>query len=95
MMMDLVSVSFSPQHFKNFLRAANATLQAYEKVFGTLQIPDSDTTPSVTAEQIENMVREARKKAEAARAAAAPATPPASSSGKKRPSRRSRGAAQG
>jgi hypothetical protein len=95
MMVDLMSVALSPQHFKNFCQVANATLQAYEKVFGTLQIPDLDTSPGFTAEQLENMLREARNKAAAARAVAASATPPASSSGKKRPSRRSRGAAQG
>ena len=89
-LLDQAAVTMSPQHFKNFVRAANATFTAYENVFGTLQIPDDVTAPGTSAEQLEAMLRAARAKAEAASTTTSSSS---SSTEKKRPSKRSRGAA--
>lgn len=94
---DQANVSMSPQHFKNFCLAANATLEAYERVFGELKIPDSDITPPASVDQIEKMLLSAREQATAQRAVVVASmnvgvTPP-SSTAKKRPAKRSRGAA--
>jgi hypothetical protein len=94
MLLDQVAVSMSPQHFKNFCRAASQSLQAYENVFGPLQIPDADTAPGVTAEQLEKLIRDARDRATASHTASAQPIPASSSNVKKQPSKRSRGAAR-
>jgi hypothetical protein len=57
---DLVTISMSPQHFKGFLRAAQESLSAYENTFGTLTISDEDTAPTRNAAQIEESVQAAR-----------------------------------
>ena len=57
---DLASVTMSPQHFKGFVRSLNETLVAYEKTFGELKIPDADTRPLKSAEEIVEMLRAAR-----------------------------------
>jgi hypothetical protein len=80
----------SPQHFKNFCRAMNETLKAYESVFGALAIPDSETAPAHTAEQLAGMLKQARERAAAGRRP----SDPISSTGTKPLSKRSRGAAR-
>jgi hypothetical protein len=80
----------SPQHFKALCRSLNVTLEAYEKVFGKLQIPEVDTAPSAPLEQIEANIIAAQKAKRAAMAAAIPS----SSTETKPPSKRSRGAAR-
>lgn len=96
---DQVSVTVSPQHFKALCRSLNQTMEAYEKVFGNLQIPDSDTAPTVSSEQIEKLIVQNRDKARANAAAAIAAatsspTSVPSSTAKKRLSKRSRGGDQ-
>lgn len=91
---DQLAVVMSPQHFKQFSRAINETLKAYESVFGALQIPDSDIEPTTKADQIEKMLLEARAKAAAA-ARQQTTDSDSSSSVKRRPSRRSRAAEKG
>jgi hypothetical protein len=86
---DHASVTVSPQHFKALVRSLNVTLQAYENVFGALQIPDADTAPAIPLARIEENIIAAQK---AKRAAMAAAIPP-SSTEKKPPSKRSRGGA--
>jgi hypothetical protein len=86
---DQVAVTLSPQHFKGFCRSINETLKAYEKVFGVLQIPDSDIRPLTEAPQIEKMILNTRQKVEEARRLMT-----LSSTEKKQPSRQSRRAAR-
>jgi hypothetical protein len=62
--MDQVAVILAPQHFKALIRSLNETLTAYEKVFGALTIPDADTAPRKSAEEIEKIVRGARDRAQ-------------------------------
>jgi hypothetical protein len=81
---DQVSVSFSPQHFKALVRSLNETLAAYESAFGELNISDADTAPQKTAPEIVAMVNDSRK----ARNAATSSNEPL------QPSKRSRGAAR-
>jgi hypothetical protein len=81
---DQVSVSFSPQHFKALVRSLNETLAAYESAFGELNISDADTAPQKTAPEVVAMVNDSRK----ARNAATSSNEPL------RPSKRSRGAAR-
>jgi hypothetical protein len=80
----------SPQHFKGFCRSVNETLKAYEKVFGTLTIPDSETKPMTEAAEIEKMILETQRKQEEHRQSIRDAS--SSSNEKPRPSRRSRAA---
>jgi hypothetical protein len=84
-LLDQISVTMSPQHFKNLCRSLAETLQAYEAVFGTLQIQDAITAPGTKAEALEKMLRD--------RMASAP-NPASSPNEKKRPSKRSRGASR-
>lgn len=58
---DVICVSMSPQHFKGFLAAANASLQAYESGFGKLTIADQDIAPQKSAAEIEQLINEARQ----------------------------------
>jgi hypothetical protein len=68
---DQLSVTFSPQHFKALVRSLNETLSAYEVAFGELSIPDADTAPQRTATEIIGMVNEQRKLRKAATASSA------------------------
>jgi hypothetical protein len=88
---DQVSVTMSPQHFKAFCLSLNETLKAYESGFGALNIPESDTKPLRDAAQIGNLISEAREKRLALEKSV---TSNPSSTEKKRPSKRSRGAAK-
>jgi hypothetical protein len=90
--LDQVAVTMSPQHFKGFCKSLNETMTAYESVFGALQIPDSDTRPLTDASQIEAMILETRRKNEELRQPTSKLL--SSPTEKKRPSRRSRGAAR-
>lgn len=90
MMIDQVGVAMSPQHFKTFCLAANATLEAYERVFGELKIPESDLQPSHNADQLEKMLQDAREKGAAARSAMV-----SSPTEKEPPAKRSRAARKG
>jgi Protein of unknown function (DUF3467) len=82
---DQVSVTLSPQHFKALLRSLNETLSAYESVFGELNISDTDTAPQRTALEIAGLVNDQRK----ARSAAI-----SSSNEPPQPSKRSHGVAR-
>jgi len=82
---DQVSVTLSPQHFKALVRSLNETLAAYESAFGELHISDADTAPQKTALEIVGMVNDQRKVKNAAMS---------SSSEPPQPPKRSRGAAQ-
>ena len=64
-LLDLVSVSMSPQHFKAFVNSMIVTLDSYEQVYGKLQIPDAETVPLRSTEEITNLINENRKKAAA------------------------------
>jgi hypothetical protein len=75
-----------PQHFKALVRSLNETLEAYEAVYGVLQIPDTDTAPQKNAEEIAEAIEDARAKAKESAIPSSTEPPP--------PSRRSRGAAQ-
>jgi len=90
MQVDQVSVTMSPQHFKGFCRSLIETLKAYEKLFGDLKIPDTDTRPTRDAAQIEELIKVARSGGTVLPAPKAES----SSTEKKLPSRRSRGGAQ-
>jgi hypothetical protein len=93
LMVEQVAVTMSPQQFKQFCKAINESLKAYEKVFGTLTIPEADILPGTSAEKIEEMLLSAREKAKLFREATnAPAI--SASSGSKQPSKRSRGASR-
>jgi hypothetical protein len=81
---DLVAVVMAPQHFKAFVRSLNQTLEAYETLFGALTIPDTETTPAKTADEIVEIMKTVREKAAATSSSIEP--PP--------PSKRSRGAHQ-
>jgi hypothetical protein len=89
MQVDQVAVTVSPQHFKALCQSLNETLMAYESAFGELKIPESDTRPLRDASQIEKLITAARERMAVLRDE--PIT--SSSTEKKRPSRRSRGAA--
>jgi hypothetical protein len=91
MLSDQVAVSLSPQHFKNVVLSMNETLKAYERVFGTLTIPESDVAPANTADQLEKMMVEARETLAAQREARSETSRP-SSSATQPPAKRSRGA---
>src|SRR5277367_5885224 len=54
---DMVSVTFSPQHFKAVVRSLAETLAAYELSFGELKIPDEDTRPSKSTSEIVALVQ--------------------------------------
>jgi hypothetical protein len=82
---DQCAVSFSPQHFKAFVRGLSETLAAYEQSFGELTIPDADTAPKKTAAEISAMIDEARKSGQLNPITSSTEPPP--------PSKRSRGAA--
>jgi hypothetical protein len=60
-LVDQVSVTLSPQHFKALVRSLNETLVADESVFGELNISDADTAPHKTASEIVGIVNEYRK----------------------------------
>ncbi len=76
---DLVSVSLSPQNFKGLVRVVTETLEAYERVFGALQIPDEDTAPMKNAAEVEAMLLEVKKQIQATKAGPSPnaSKPPA------------------
>ena len=57
---DQVAVSFSPQQFKALARSMTEVLGAYERSFGELAIPDLDTRPNKTADELEKMIASAR-----------------------------------
>ena len=63
---DQVSVTFSPQHFKGLAKSLATTLEAYEASFGALSISDAETTPKKSAAEIIEQVNAARKAAETA-----------------------------
>lgn len=88
---DQVAVTVSPQHFKALCKSLNETLMAYENAFGKLNIPDSDITPSRDAAQIERMIQKVRDERAGIAQEGGDSTT-SSSTGKKRPSKRSRGA---
>lgn len=79
---DIVSVSMSPQLFKGFLRAAGETLKAYENTFGALSIPDQDITPTRNADQLQALIALTRAAAAAQQATSStsPAQPSEQSS---------------
>ncbi len=81
---DQVAVVLAPQHFKALVRSLNETLAAYETVYGTLTIPDAETAPQRTAEEIATVIKAAREKALSKPSSTEP--PP--------PSKRSRGASR-
>jgi hypothetical protein len=58
--MDQVSVTFSPQHFKAVVKSLNETLQAYEASFGALTISDADTAPMRSAAEIIKRLQDAK-----------------------------------
>ncbi|UGA47229.1 DUF3467 domain-containing protein [Bradyrhizobium quebecense] len=87
---DQVSVVVSPQHFKALVKSLSETLVAYEKVFGELKIPDSETTPALNAEQLEATIQSTRAAQRAAAATGEPTASPANE--KKPPAKQSRGA---
>jgi hypothetical protein len=60
-LIDQVTVTFSPQHFKALVRSLQAAITAYEASFGALTISDADSAPSRSAEQIIAMVKSARE----------------------------------
>ena len=60
---DQVAVAFSPQQFKSLVRAMTETLKAFENSFGELTIPDADTRPMKSAEEISKNITDAKKKA--------------------------------
>jgi hypothetical protein len=60
MIVDHVTITFSPQHFKALVRTATETLSAYEAVFGRLAIPDADTAPLRSASEIVEQMNAAR-----------------------------------
>jgi hypothetical protein len=72
--LDQVAVSFSPQQFKALVRSLGETLKGYESVFGELAIPDADTAPFKTAEQISESIAAGRREAQEAKAADASST---------------------
>jgi hypothetical protein len=72
--LDQVAVSFSPQQFKALVRSLGETLKGYESVFGELAIPDADTGPFKTAEQISESIAAGRREAQEAKAADASST---------------------
>lgn len=84
-LVDLISVSMSPQQFKGFARVVTETLEAYERVFGTLQVPDQDTAPMRDASALEGIIRTSRDQALALKAKS-------SSTGLPPPAKRSRAA---
>jgi hypothetical protein len=57
---DQVSVTFSPQHFKAVVKSLNETLQAYEASFGALSISDADTAPMKSAAEIIRRLQDAK-----------------------------------
>lgn len=59
-LLDLVNVAMSPQQYKAFVRASNETLEAYEKVFGKLTLPDQDSQPVRNADQISATINDLR-----------------------------------
>jgi hypothetical protein len=85
---DLISVSMSPQQFKALIKAAQEAFVAYESVFGQISIPDLDITPTRDATQIEQVIRDVRKTAHEA----AKASVQTSSNELEQPEKRSRGA---
>jgi hypothetical protein len=82
---DQVSVSFSPQQFKALVRSMTETINGYEAAFGTLNIPDLDTTPVRKASDIAGLINSTRE--QQARAAVSSIEPP-------RPSQQSHGEPQ-
>lgn len=77
------TVMMSPHHFKALVRAATNSLNVWERTFGEVTIPDM--APEHSAEKVIERIR-AKMKAITGGAA--------SSTEKKRPSKRSRGAAR-
>ena len=84
---DLMSFSMSPQHFKAFVVALNETLVAYENSFGRLTISKDETTPTRSAAQIEALIAEQKAK----RAAAISSNEPPPPSKRSRASSRKKG----
>jgi len=66
-LVDQVGVTLSPQQFKALVRSLSETLKAFEESFGGLTIPESDTRPTKTADEISKSIAEARKRAEETR----------------------------
>ena len=81
MLVDQVTICMSPQHFKAFVRSALVTLEAYETSFGALTVPDTDTAPIKSADQIVSAISEAR--AARQKATASPSTDAPQRSGKR------------
>ena|SRR5271157_2766194 len=82
---DQVSVTLSPQHFKAFVRSLSEALTAYEAAFGKLSISERDTAPQRTAAEIVGLISAAREVGN---------LPKSSSTEPPQPSKRSRGASQ-
>jgi hypothetical protein len=76
---DHVSVTFSPQHFKALVRSLNETLKGYEESFGELKIPDVDIAPQRTSKEIVDLVRAGREAVAVAKEHASHANPPGAS----------------
>src|SRR5271168_589498 len=63
---DMIAVTFSPQHFKSVVRSLIETLAAYELSFGELNIPDEDTKPLKDRTELAALVQSAKERARAA-----------------------------
>ena len=61
--LDQVSVTMAPQHFKAVVRSMVEVLAAYEASFGRLEISDADTAPGKSASEISKMIDDNRKAA--------------------------------
>lgn len=59
--LDQVSVTMAPQHFKAVVRSMVEVLAAYEASFGKLEISDADTAPGRVASEISEMIDANRK----------------------------------
>lgn len=57
---DQVFVTMSPQNFKGFVNALQGVLTAYEQAFGNLTIPEQDTRPMRSPEEILAGIQAAR-----------------------------------
>ena len=58
---DLASLTMSPQQLKAFVNAIKETLSAYEQAYGVLTIKDRDVTPLRSAEQIVEIIETKRE----------------------------------
>lgn len=57
---DHASVTMSPQQMKALVRVMSETMEAYEKTFGELTIPEAATRPKFTADQLVARIKEAQ-----------------------------------